>query len=423
MKNICRMQTILFRKLRFFLLIALAFCFSTTAMAQDLFMSGYVRNYTGALINEGGEYSIIQNTFNLNLEHSKSNVSFKVNPYIYQYSEKEQETGLRQAYMDIYFKSIDLRIGKQQIIWGKADGVFITDIISPKDMSEFLLPDFEEIRMGVTAVKADYYRGNQTFEVVWLPVFTPTRLPDESSIWSPEIQFPMTPQFDYSQQKVTGSLENSEWFIKYSALTSAIDYELMAGYAWDDDPTMHIEKDIDPETMQLTGLTVIPQHHRLTIAGGSLSSTLGPVVLRGEGAFYSGKYFNSADPEASRGVAEKNYLHYLAGLDYTLMGINISGQFIQESILDYDPMIGRDEFENTVTLLLREDFLRETLTLELFYYIGLNNNDALIRPSIYYDLYDGFELLAGANLFIGEEGRFGQYDENDMVYAKLKYSF
>ncbi len=48
---------------------------------------------------------------------------------------------------------------------------------------------------------------------------------------------------------------------------------------------------------------------------------------------------------------------------------------------------------------------------------------ALIRPRIYYDLSDGFEILFGANIFTGDTGRFGQYNDNDMVYAKIKYSF
>lgn len=391
--------------------------------AQDLSLNGYVRNYTGVLLGGENEYSIIQNTVNLNLEHGKGNIAFMANPYIYHYHDREQEFGLRQAYMDIYFKSMDVRIGKQQIIWGKAEGVFITDIVSPKDLREFLLPNFEEIRMGVTAVKADYYVGNHTFEVVWLPVFTPTRMPEDGSIWRPRMDFPVTPQFDYSQQQVKASLKNSEWFVKYSALTSAVDFEVMAGYAWDDDPTMHITKSIDPQTMQINAMTVTPRHHRLTIGGGSFSTTLGPLVLRSEGAFYEGKYFNTSDPAVAEAVVEKNYLHYLLGLDYTLWDIQLSGQFIQQAILNYEPGIEQDEFENTMTVRARRDFLRETLTLELFSYIGINNSDALVRPRLYYDLSDGFEILAGANLFTGDQGRFGQYNDNDMVYFKVKYSF
>ena len=76
-----------------------------------------------------------------------------------------------------------------------------------------------------------------------------------------------------------------------------------------------------------------------------------------------------------------------------------------------------------MTVLASKDFLRETLRLELFSYIGLNNSDALIRPKVIYDLADGFEVLLGANIFIGNEGRFGQYNDNDMIYTKIKYSF
>jgi len=76
-----------------------------------------------------------------------------------------------------------------------------------------------------------------------------------------------------------------------------------------------------------------------------------------------------------------------------------------------------------LSFLARREFLRETLTLELFSYIGLSNEDALIHPRILYDLTDGFEIQLGVNIFTGSNGNFGQYNNNDMVYAKFKYSF
>jgi hypothetical protein len=392
------------------------FVFINGANGQSLNWSGYARNYTGMLLTENNEYAIMQNMFNLNIEQSKDKVAFKVNPYIYQYPNQEMEIGLREAYMDIYFNAVDLRIGKQQIIWGKADGVFITDIVSPKDLSEFLLRDFDEIRMGVTSLKANYYLGDNTFEFVWAPNFISTQMPDANSIWFPQLDFPAATVYDYSQKEVGTEFGNSEVFAKFSAITSAIDFEIMGGYMWDDDPTMHIAKN-------LTGLTVTPRHHRLGLAGGSFSSTLGGFVLRGEGAYYNGKYFNSEDATFADATVEKNYLHYLIGVDYTLWDIRLSSQFIQQAILDYDKHINNDEYENTMTILASKDFLRETLRLDLFSYIGLNNSDALIRPKVIYDLADGFELLLGANIFVGSEGNFGQYDNNDMIYTKIKYSF
>lgn len=401
-------------KVLFILLVAVSL-----SNAQGISFNGYIRNYTAALLQGDNEFSIIQNTLNLNLEHSQDMVAFKANPFIYQYPDKEVQIGLREAYMDIFFESVDIRIGKQQIIWGKADGVFITDIVSPKDLSEFLLRDFDEIRMGVTGAKFDYYLNDNTFELVWLPVFTATMMPGEETIWYPQMDFPVQPDIN-DPEEIKGSLKNSEVFAKYSAMTSLVDFEIMAGYAWDDDPTMHITKTMDSLGMHLT---VNPKYHRLTIGGGSFSTTLGPTVLRGEGAYYAGKYFNTADQFAKDALVEKDYLHYLVGLDYTLWEINLSAQFIQQAILDYDDAIDQDEYENTVTFLARRDFLRETLTLELFSYIGINNEDALIRPRILYDLTDGFEIQFGANIFTGATGNFGQYDDNDMVYAKIKYSF
>ena len=390
---------------------------------ENISINGYVRNYTGVLIEEPNDFSIIQNTLDLNFEKRADKVAFKVNPFLYHYSDRDLELGLREAYMDLYFSNFDIRVGKQQIIWGKAEGVFITDVVSPKDLREFLLPDFDEIRTGITSVKLNYYKGSHTFEAVWAPVFTPTQMPSNNSIWAPEMNFPVAPTWDYSTAEISPSLENSEAFARYSFMGSSFDFELVGGYFHYDDPAMHLTKQINPATMQLTGLTVRPEYHRVGMGGGSFSVPVGDLVFRGEGAYYSGRYFQTENPAIADAAIEKDNLHYMAGLDYTIGGVKLSAQFIQAYILDYEEGMYYDEMENTMTFLARKDFFREKLWLELFSYIGLNNEDALIRPKLTYDFADGFEIQGGANIFVGDKGRFGQYDKNDMVYMKLKYSF
>jgi len=391
-------------------------------MAQSTTFSGYARNFTGILLKGDHDYSIIQDTFDLKIEHSRGKVTFKANPYINFYHNKDQEMALRQSYMDIYLDSMDFRIGKQQIIWGKADGVFITDVISPKDMSEYLLPDFEEIRMGVQALKVDYYFGDNTIEFVWIPDFTPTQTPAVDSIWYVQPDYTVTPTFYVTKKEVPSNFVNSEVFLKLAAITSAIDYEIMAGYLWDDDPTMHISTTIDAGSSQPV-ITVTPEHHRLKMGGGSFSMVLAGAVVRGEAAYYNGKYFRSENPVLTDGVEEKDYIHFLLGFDYTIWNIKTSLQFIEQKIQDYDEMIVSDENEDKVTLLFSTDFLRETLKLELFSYLDLNNNGSLVRPKISYNLIDGFQILVGATIFNGDSGIYGQFDDNDMIYSKIKYSF
>ncbi len=398
-------------------------------MGQGIDINGYVRNYLGVLTNDNYDYAINQNTLDLRFSHSGGNVAFYANSYLYQYPQQDMEIGLREAYMDIYFDNMDLRIGKQQIIWGKADGVFITDIVSPKDLNEFLLRDFDEIRMGVTSLKADYYLGNRTIELVWIPSFSPTVMPDETSIWSRMPSFTLPVEVDRSEIEVPGRLENSEGFIKYSGMSSLLDFELMAGIMWDDDPTLHIVPVMNAGDPVPAGLLLTPRHHQLTLMGGSLSAEWKGIIFRGEGAYYQGKNFMANnDLNLPVELLEKDYLHYLIGTDFTIGDTWLSFQFIQRAIFDYEDAIVDEEFDNTVTFLANRTYLKDTLTLQLFGYVGLNNEDALIRPSLTYDLADGFEILAGANIFVrnsdsGDPGLFGYYDDNDMVYVKVKYSF
>ncbi len=83
-----------------------------------------------------------------------------------------------------------------------------------------------------------------------------------------------------------------------------------------------------------------------------------------------------------------------------------------------------NQTHNTATFMARYDLMRETLHLELFSYIGLDDEDALIRPKITYDFDDSFSILLGGNIFIGDRaGQFGQYQDNSMIYTKIKINF
>lgn len=410
---------------KIFLTMLLAFTYSSFAQSVDF--SGYVRNYSGMLLGNGSnDFVILQNTFNLNIEKSYANSAFKINPIFYHDNSDSLTFNFREVYLDLYFGSFDIRVGKQQIVWGKADGVFITDIVSPKNLFQFLLPEFDEIRIGVEGAKFDYYIGDNTFEVVWLPIFTPTEFANPNSVWAVKQDFPLNPTFDYSKQKVNASLENSEIFAKYSALTSLIDFEIMGGYMWDDDPTMF--SSFMRDSYDMISLVITPEYKRLSLAGGSFSTTIGPFVLRGEGAYYFGKYFNTTNPIVNQGVIEKDYIHYMVGTDFTLYDVNLSLQFIQKIILDYEIIIRptpmfNDEYNNMATFLARYSMFNETLDIELFSYYDFEFDDSLIRPRILYDYTDAINLQFGANIFTGSEGQFGQYDKNDMIYGKIIYSF
>ncbi len=408
------------------LILALLVSSGLYMKAQQVDINGFVRNYTSVLY-DNGDFNMLQNTLNLNFETIGDKVALKANPMIYLYGNDSIDFQMREIYLDFYFNSIDLRIGKQQVVWGKADGVFITDIVSPLNLSEFLLPDFDEIRVGVYAAKFDYYFGSSTIEAIWKPTYAGNQLPSSGSIWFKPPEMPAPATFDYSKDKIDANFENSEIYLKYSLSSSAIDFDVMGAYVWDQTASMHVDKEYGLNSFgnpTLTGLLITPEHHRLYVAGCSFTSTIKSFVLRGEAAYYNGKYFQSADPLVEGALTQKNYLHYVVGLDYGVGNLKLSTQFIQKYIMNYEDLIDEDELQNTMTFLARYDAMRETLHLELFSYVGLNYGDALIRPKVTYDFSDSFSILLGSNIFVGDNrGIFGRYNDNSMIYTKIKYNF
>ncbi|CAA6821686.1 MAG: Unknown protein [uncultured Sulfurovum sp.] len=77
---------------------------------------------------------------------------------------------LREAYIDTTLSDFDIRVGKQQVVWGKADGVKFLDIINPTDFREWGQNTMEESRiplwMGV--IEKDL-GNNDSLQLVWVP--------------------------------------------------------------------------------------------------------------------------------------------------------------------------------------------------------------------------------------------------------------
>ncbi len=53
---------------------------ATIMLNAQIIHHGFVRTYLGALTDQDGEYSVLQNTFDWRLDYGKSNVALYVNP-------------------------------------------------------------------------------------------------------------------------------------------------------------------------------------------------------------------------------------------------------------------------------------------------------------------------------------------------------
>ncbi len=87
---------------------------------------------------------------------------------------------VRRASAVVSRAGLSVEIGKQFIRWGKADVLNPTDRFAPRDFLSVVDNDF----LGVTGVRGTYEAGPNTIDAVWVPLFTPSRVPLLNQRWT-----------------------------------------------------------------------------------------------------------------------------------------------------------------------------------------------------------------------------------------------
>jgi hypothetical protein len=87
---------------------------------------------------------------------------------------------LREFNATITKGRLTAEFGKQFIRWGKADILNPTDRFAPKDFLTVTDPDF----LAVMAARVIYDTGTDSFDLVWQPLFTPSRTPLLDERWT-----------------------------------------------------------------------------------------------------------------------------------------------------------------------------------------------------------------------------------------------
>ncbi|MGK7368986.1 MAG: DUF1302 family protein, partial [Candidatus Halalkalibacterium sp. M3_1C_030] len=190
--------------------ILLVLLLSPPAEAQ-VNITGFIRNYNAVKHTPENEILIGRNRLRLDFGKPFSKGEISVSGDIQNlYSEAADSLvyTLREAYVDLYFKNSDLRLGKQMLVWGRAEGTFITDILTPVDLSEFLTQDFTDIRRGVTALNYTRYFGSDFLQLVVNPVFNPNQIPNPESRWFPRQIVPTTITTQYFERTDDATLKN-----------------------------------------------------------------------------------------------------------------------------------------------------------------------------------------------------------------------
>jgi hypothetical protein len=134
----------------------LFFLFSFLLSAVELNLKGFVDTYHAVRVKSPNDF--LSSRTKLRLEALSTMDEGKASAFVsfnLQHNNiLSDKTGfeLREAYVEYVSDKWDLRVGRQIIVWGKADGIQIIDLISPLYLTEFLARDYDDIRTSVEAL-------------------------------------------------------------------------------------------------------------------------------------------------------------------------------------------------------------------------------------------------------------------------------
>lgn len=339
---------------------------------------------------------------------------------------EDQRTKFRfgETYLDFSTGSLDWRVGRQQIIWGEMVGLFFADVVSAKDLREFILPDFQVLRIPQWAARAEYFKNDFHAEVVWIPfpsydlVGTPFELGSVGA-GSDFYPYPVSPAgipLIMNEKKPGYGLKHTNYGLRLSQLTHGWDLSGFLYSSLDSQQTLYRDA--------INKQVFYPRHDRIWQAGGTLAKDLGALVLKGETIYTDGRRYNVTNLLDSDGLVKQNTLDWVVGLDFNpTTETRLNTQLFQRIYFDHDSDTLFKKYESGISLLVNHKFSHNWEAEALLIH-SLNRRDWMVRPKLSWNFQPNWRLNLGVDVFSGPPtGLFGRYDNLDRVYTELRRDF
>lgn len=348
-------------------------------------------------------------------------LAYVLNDYYHPDVERNQRYGaeLRENYLDYSSGNWDFRFGKQHVVWGEMVGLFFADVISARDLREFILPEFDQMRIPQWAARAEYFADDFHAELLWVPVASYDNIGKPGAEFYPYQPVPAGHNARYlPEKKPDRDANNMNYGLRLSTLKSGWDISGFYYRSTDINPTFYRQFEA-PNTFAFQA-----KHDRIHQYGATVSKDFGDVVLKVETVYTYGRSFTSLNFADIDGVIRQKTLDWAAGLDFTLPAeTRLNVQFFQRQLLNYDSNVILDNQENGYSVLLNNKFFNN-LEAQLIFISSLNRKDSLFRPRFNWKFKQNWHWVIGMDTFNGEpDGLFGRYNNTDRIYTELRASF
>ncbi len=338
-------------------------------------------------------------------------------------------------YKDFLLEKLDVKVGKQRIAWGTADGINPTDNLNPKNLENPI--EFKE-RLAVNSLKATYYAGPVTVTGVYVPLFVPAVFPsalaptgklNSALEGTPLAGRPVT----LTETVVLPENDHENSIAAAKAAWKLLDYDMSLSYLYGRDDLPSVTRvSVMPTVTGTVDVEARLQYARMNVVGYDFSGSLGDIGVWGEVAYYMPEKMETETyvmgrPTSVTTVLDEPYTKYVIGGDYTLPeGWYMNVQFVHGFFTEHC-----HDLRNYVVAQLEKKFFDDVLKVTLKggldvtdMQVGSAQNGYMPNLEVSYKPIDNTEVILGAMVLDGPENTtLGQFKDLDQGYVKFKYSF
>ena len=219
---------------------------------------------------------------------------------------------VRSANATLYRGRVTVDLGKQFIRWGEADIVNPTDRFAPRDFLTVTSSEF----LAVTGVRLAWGGDTDTIEGVWVPWFTPSRIPLYDKRWT--VLPDQALDFDVLDEgaSVPGG---PQWGGCWNHLATGYEYSLsyVDGYTY----LPSIDAAVYPTFAPPPALALAQRFPRMRMVGGDVAWPVPWFTVKAEAG-----YFTAPDRDADE------YLQYVVQVERQQGELFLAGGYAGETV-------------------------------------------------------------------------------------------
>ncbi len=320
----------------------------------------------------------------------------------------ENELEVRELYLrGTLTDAIDIKFGRQIVVWGKSDSLRVVDILNPLDFREPGMVDIEDLRLPVTMLKTDYYTGDWNISMIIIPEIRFNKMPAYGS------DFYLGGNNRLPTEIIPEDIKNPEYALAFIGNFVGWDLSLHFANYYDDQP--HFVKSQPPSL----------EHSRLSMMGVATNVAKGSWLFKSEAAYIDGLQFSNSAKDFARADA-------MIGVDYNgIVDMIFSIEASNRRILAYDPALGTNfdntqENESQISLRHNANFIHDKLkATTLITFFGRSPNDGgFYRTWLNYEIEDGMSIIIGGIIYqAGDSQLLKSMAKNDRVFIDYRYTF